>query len=103
MSAFDFDGILRQAEALKSQIASAQADLARKTVSAESGGGLVRVTANGLLEIVEVKLDPLCVDPRDVPMLESLVLTAANKALREARALAEQSLGGSLGALLKGP
>ena len=101
MSGFDLEALMRQAEAMKSQLAATQAELGRKSVSAESGGGLVKVTANGLLEVTEVKLDPLCVDPRDVPMLESLVLTATNKALREARTLAEQSLGGSLGSFLK--
>ena len=78
-------------------MAGAQAELAKKTVTGQSGGGMVTVTANGILEIVSVRLDPLCVDNRDVKMLEDLIFAATNQALREARALAERELGSVTG------
>ena len=101
MSTLDLGKLFEQAQQLQKRLADAQGDLAKRTVTAEAGGGLVAVTANGLLEIVAIKLDPLCVDNRDVRMLEDLVLLATNKALREARALAERELGGLAGGGLR--
>jgi DNA-binding YbaB/EbfC family protein len=97
MSTLDLTKLFEQAQQLQRRLAEAQGDLAKRTVTAEAGGGLVSVTANGLLEVVAIKLDPICVDSRDVKMLEDLVLLATNKALREARALAERELGGLAG------
>jgi DNA-binding YbaB/EbfC family protein len=99
LSTLDLGKLFEQAQQLQRRLADAQGELAKRTVTAESGGGLVSVTANGLLEVVAIKLDPVCVDNRDVKMLEDLVLLATNKALREARALAEAELGGLAGGL----
>lgn len=102
MSQFDLERLFEQAKALQQRVAATQAELGAKTVVGEAGGGMVSVTVNGLLEVVAIKLDPVCVDNRDVKMLEALVVSATNKALREARALAERELGGAagLGAML---
>jgi hypothetical protein len=102
MSGVDLQKLLEQAQAVQRRMAEAQAGLAAKTVDAESGGGLVRVTANGRGEIVRLHLDPQCVDARDVRMLEDLVVAATNKALGEARALAERELGALAGGMLPG-
>ena len=79
---FDSEGMARQ---LEEQLRKAQADLAARRVTGESGGGLVRVTVDGNGQVLEVKLDPVCVDARDVKMLEDLVRAATNQALTEAR------------------
>jgi DNA-binding YbaB/EbfC family protein len=59
--------------------------LAQKTVTGSAGGGMVVVTANGKGEIQKVQIDKQAVDPRDVAMLEDLVLAAVNGALRAAQ------------------
>ena len=41
-----------------------------------AGGNMVRVTLNGKFQLVDVKLDPICVDSRDVAMLEDLIKAA---------------------------
>lgn len=97
MSDFDMGQILEQARQMQEQLQKTQEQLAGKTVTGQAGGGMVTVTANGRLEIVSVKLDPVCVDARDVGMLEDLVLAATNQALSEARALAERELGSASG------
>jgi hypothetical protein len=58
---------------------------------------MVTVTANGRMESVSVKLDPQCVDARDVHMLEDLVTAAANQALREIRAQVEREMASMAG------
>ena len=89
---FDLKELFKQAQQLQERIKDIQEQLAKKKVSAESGGGMVTVTVNGKLELVSVKLDPICVDPRDIPMLEDLVLTAINQGMRRSRELAAEEM-----------
>ena len=53
-----------------------------KGISAEgsSGGELVKVKMNGQMEILNVSIDPIAVDPRDVKMLEELIVSACTAA-----------------------
>jgi hypothetical protein len=88
----DFKELLKQAGQLQERIKVIQEQLSRKTVSADTGGGMVTVTVNGRQEIVSIKLDPLCVDPRDIPMLEDLILTAVNQGMRRSRELAAEEM-----------
>ena len=64
-----------------------------KEFSASSGGGMVKVTVNGAREVLSVEIDPQCVDPDDMEMLQDLVLSAVNGALKEAAATVEQEMG----------
>jgi len=103
---FDLNALMQQAQQLQEQMQKAQERLAQKTVTGSAGGGMVVVTANGKGEIQKIQIDKQAVDPRDVPMLEDLVLAAVNAALRaahEAQA-AEGPLSGlpNLGSLFGG-
>lgn len=97
MSQFDMSQLFEQAKVLQERLAKVQAELGNKTVTGQAGGGMVTVTANGLQQVVAVRLDPLCVDNRDVKMLEDLITAATNQALREAKELAERELGSGTG------
>src|SRR5438309_4579198 len=85
MPGFDLNALLEQAQQLQEKMREAQDRLASKTVTGSSGGGMVIVTANGKGEIQKVQIDKQAVDPRDVPMLEDLVLAAVSAALRAAQ------------------
>ena len=83
-------GSRRQAE-LQQKIAQMQADMnaAQKEVeaqefSATSGGGAVEAVANGKQELVSLTIKPEVVDPQDTEMLQDLIVTAVNEALRQA-------------------
>jgi DNA-binding YbaB/EbfC family protein len=89
MSGFDLNSLFQQAQQLQEQMKRAKEELAKKQVTGTAGGGMVVVTASGGGEILEVRIDPKAVDPRDVPMLEDLVRAATNSALRAAQVLAE--------------
>ena len=88
MAGFDLNALFQQAQALQEKMKEAQERLAKKEVTGSAGGGMVVVTANGKGEILKVQIDKQAVDPRDVPMLEDLVLAAINSALRAAQELA---------------
>jgi DNA-binding YbaB/EbfC family protein len=82
---FDLNALMQQAQALQEKMQQAQEKLGSITVTGSSGGGMVVVTANGKGEIQKVQIDKQAVDPRDVPMLEDLVLAAVNGALKAAQ------------------
>ena len=83
---------MKQAQKMQAQIAKIQEELAQKTVEASAGGGMVSVVANGKQEIVSIKIEPEVVDPKDVEMLQDLVVAAVNEALRKAREAMEEEM-----------
>jgi nucleoid-associated protein EbfC len=85
--------LLKQAQKMQEQVASAQAELAAAELTGTAGGGLVTVTMTGTGEVTGVKIDPKAVDPEDVETLEDLVLAAIHNAAEAVRALTEQKMG----------
>jgi len=96
---FDMNKLMQQAQQMQEQMLQAQEELAKETVEASAGGGMVTVKATGAGELTEIRIDPKAIDPDDPELLQDLVLAAVNEALRSAQALAQSKLGGSLGSL----
>ena len=57
------------------------------------GGGMVKVVANGKQEIVSIKIEPEVIDPHDLDMLQDLVLSAVNEALKKAQEMVSEEMG----------
>jgi DNA-binding YbaB/EbfC family protein len=90
-------GMLRQAQQLQAKLAKAQEELEKATVQASSGGGVVTVVVNGQQKIISIKISPEAVDPKDVSMLEDLVMAAINEGLEKSKELAASQLGAITG------
>ena len=88
----DMGSMLEQLQQVREQIEQVQQGLGALTVSAESGGGMVKVTANGKLQIVKVEIDKEVIDPKDPEMLEDLIVAAVNRAVEYAREMAESKM-----------
>lgn len=84
--------IFKQAQEIQARLAQVQEDLARRTVEASSGGGMVQVKVNGRLEFSSIKVDPAVVNPEEKDMLEDLVLAAVNEGLRRAREMVSEEM-----------
>ena len=69
---------------LMKQAQKMQQELQPREFTATVGGGAVRATAYGSKVIKSIEIDPACVDPDDVEMLQDLVLSAVNEAMRMA-------------------
>ena len=95
----DMRQIMKQAQMMQEQLASAQAELAAQTFEGSAGGGMVFATVTGGQELVSVKISPDVVDPADVEMLEDLVLAAVRQAMEAATTAASDQLGGLTGGL----
>ncbi len=81
--------MMKQFKTMQKKMEKIQDELKDKEVEASSGGGAVKIVANGKQEIVDLKIDPDAVDEDDVEMLEDLILAAINEALRESRDMME--------------
>jgi DNA-binding YbaB/EbfC family protein len=96
----DLSNMLERLQQLQEQMANVQQELGAKTVTMESGGGVVKVTANGKLEIVAIEIDKEVIDPNEKEMLEDLVVAGVNRALERARELADTSMSDAARAFL---
>ena len=98
MSGFDINALFQQAQQLQEDLRKAQDELGKKEVIGTAGGGMVIVTCTGKGDFLKVQIDKAAVDPKDVGMLEDLVLAACNGALANVRLL-QQSAAGPLAGL----
>ena len=76
--------LARQAQKLQDDMEAASKELEAKEYEATAGGGAVKVTVTGKMELTKVEISPEVVDPEDVEMLSDLVMAAANEAIRAA-------------------
>ncbi len=74
---------MKQAKEMMERLQAMKTDLQNRTQEATAGGGMVTVVARGDNRIVSIRIDPEVVDPSDVTMLEDLVVSAVNEALRK--------------------
>jgi DNA-binding YbaB/EbfC family protein len=95
----DLSQLMQMGQQLQARMTKLQESLDQHTVTTSSGGGMVEVTADGKGEVKKVKIDPACVDPEDVEMLEDLILAAVNQAQTKARELYEQEMRKAAGGL----
>lgn len=79
--------------AMKEQLEKAKGEIETITATGTSGGNMVSVTINGKFEMVDIKLDPICVDNRDVPMLQDLIRSAHHNAVERIQEEMKAKLG----------
>jgi DNA-binding YbaB/EbfC family protein len=73
--------MMKQAQKLQADMLRLQEEMAEKTVETTSGGGMVKVVANGRQQIVSIEIEKEVIDPDDVEMLQDLILAAVNDAI----------------------
>lgn len=87
----NMQSLMKQAQKMQAdmqaQAEKAEEELNNAVLTGTSGGGMVEVTCTGKKEITGVKIKPEIVDPDDIEMLEDLVMTATNEALKKASEL----------------
>ena len=91
--------LMMRAQRMQQDVQRAQAELAEREFTASSGGGMVTVTVNGGKDVKSIVINPACVDPEDVEMLQDLVLSAVNEALRTATQTIETEINKITGGL----
>ncbi len=84
--------LMRQAQKMQQQMAEAQEKLDAMEYEASSGGGMVTVKVSGKRELTSITINPQCVDPEDVDMLQDLIQAAVNEALRKGEEAREAAM-----------
>ncbi len=96
----DFGNMQKMFSELQKNLEKAMGELENMSVVGESGGGMVKVTANGKREILKIVMEPELLQSQDREMMEDLVAAAVNNALQKAEKMATDHLGASAGGLL---
>jgi nucleoid-associated protein EbfC len=91
--------MFKQAQDMQSKIAEIQEGLADKTVEVSTGGGMVKVVANGLNEIISVHIDDELINMSDRGMLEDLITGAMNEVQKKVKELAQGEMSKLTGGL----
>ena len=84
--------MMMKAQKMQQEIQKKQQELNETEFAATAGGGMVTVTVLGDRTVRSIKLDPACVDPDDVEMLEDLIVAGVNAALKEASDTVEREM-----------
>ena len=99
MSDKNWLSLFKQAQDMQSKLTEIQGGLAEKTVEVSTGGGMVKVVANGLNEIISVHIDDELINMKDREMLEDLIAGAMNEAQKKVKELAQGEMSRLTGGL----
>ena len=89
----NINSLMKEAKKMQADMEKNQAELAQKEFEASAGGGAINVKVSGEKVIKEIKIQKDVVDPDDVEMLEDLIITCVNEALRKVDTAQAQQFG----------
>ena len=89
----NMNNIMKPAKKMQEEMQKSQEELSSKEFDSTAGGGAISVKVTGEKVIKEIKIKPEVVDPEDVEMLEDLILTCVNEALRKVDSAQSQEFG----------
>lgn len=95
----DLNSIMEQAKGMQEKMAKIQQDLAQKTITGSSGGGMVTVTVNGQGDVLSISIENAVIDPAEQEMLQDLIVAATNDGIRKAKELGKQEMAQLTGGL----
>ncbi len=75
--------LMKEAKKMQADLEKSQEELQTKEFEATAGGGAISVKVGGNKEIKEINISKDVVDPEDVEMLQDLIITCINEALRK--------------------
>ena len=78
--------LLRQAQEMQANMEKMQAELEEKEYTAQAGGSMVKATVTGKHNITSLQISPDLIEDaqNDAEMLEDLIITAVNQAIKAA-------------------
>lgn len=95
----DMGSLLKQAQKMQREMAKLRESLKERVVEGTAGGGAIKAHVNGLGELLAIKIAPEAVDPKDLSMLEDLVVAAVQSGLKKAQDLHQDEMSKLTGGL----
>ena len=89
----NINNLMKEAKKMQADLEKSQAELALKEFESTAGGGAVSVKVTGEKVVKEIRLKPEVVDPDDIAMLEDVILTCVNDALKKVDSAQAASMG----------
>lgn len=89
----NINNLMQEAKKIQADMEKSQAQIAAQDFEASAGGGAVTVKVSGNKEIKEINLKKEVVDPDDIEMLQDLIITCVNEALRKVDSAQAAQLG----------
>ncbi len=93
MGGMNMNNLMKQAQKMQKQMEQLQNELDDKIIETTSGGGAVKVVITGKKELKEIEISKDVVDPDDVEMLQDLILSCVNEAIRQADEMVNSEMG----------
>jgi nucleoid-associated protein EbfC len=91
--------ILKQAQQIGGQMGKMTEELKNRRVVGSSGGGMVEIEVNGVMEVLRCKIDPTVLTQGDQEFLEDLIVAAVNQAIAKGKELHAEAMRGLTGGL----
>lgn len=88
----NMNSMVKQAQKMQDQILKLQEDIEQREFTATSGGGAVTVVMTGKKELKAVTLKPEVVDKEDIEMLQDLIISAVNEAVKQIEDTSEKEM-----------
>jgi DNA-binding YbaB/EbfC family protein len=95
----DINKLMKQAQQMQAKMAQAQQELESKEVTAEVGGGQVKIVMNGKHRLKSIEIAPESLDPEDIDFLQDLIVAAVNEGAKNVDELVEKEMGSVAGGL----
>ncbi len=89
----NINNLMKEAKKMQADLEKSQEELAGKEFEATAGGGAITVKVSGAKQIKDITIKKEVVDPEDVEMLQDLIITCTNEALRKVDAAQASQMG----------
>ena len=89
----NINNLMKQAQKMQEDMQNTQEEVAAKDFEATAGGGAITAVVSGDKVVKSIKIKPEVVDPEDVEMLQDLIITCINEAMRKADEATTQAMG----------
>ena len=93
LGGMNINNLMKEAKKMQADIEKNQAELSAKEFESTAGGGAISVKVSGDKQIKEIQIQKDVVDPDDVEMLQDLIITCVNEALRKVDEAQAASMG----------
>lgn len=95
--------LFKEVQRMQKRMEEVSKELETRTVTAQVGGGMVKITANGKQEIISIEIEEELLKPEEREMLQDLIVAGVNEALKRAKEMVEEELAKITGGLALPP